>query len=74
MSESSLTQDYVSNLTIGKGKFYIKIGTVYIASMEDISAEKKANLERDYGITVVTEEEWEALHAPVAEDTDGEGE
>lgn len=66
------SQDYASNLTIGKGKFYIKIGTVYIASMEDVSAEQKANLENDYGITIITEEEWEALHTPATEETDGE--
>lgn len=72
MNETYPSQDYISSLTIGKGKFYIKVGTVYIASMEDIPAEKKANLERDYGITVVTEAEWEESHAPVAEETNGE--
>lgn len=55
-------QDYASSMTIGKGEYYIKIGTVYIASMEAPTEEQKANLKTDYGIDVVTEEEWAEAH------------
>ena len=62
------SQDYASSLTIGKGKFYIKIGTVYIGSMETLPAEKLAKMKEDYGIDIVTEEEWEEIHSPKVEE------
>lgn len=60
-------QDYASSMTIGRGEYYIKIGTVYIASMEAPTAEQKAKLKADYGIDVVTEQEWAEIHNTVPE-------
>lgn len=69
MNEQQLpSQDYASSITIGKGKFYVKIGTVYIGSMETLPSEKVAKIKEDYGIDIVTEEEWEEAHSPKVEE------
>lgn len=62
MNQELPSQDYASSMTIGKGEYYVKIGTVYIASMETPTPEQVAKLKADYGIDVVTEAEWAEIH------------
>lgn len=68
------SQDYASSMTIGKGEYYIKIGTVYIASMEAPTEEQKAKLKADYGIDVVSEAEWVKTHETKMEEEDASSE
>lgn len=66
MNEEQLNNNSTTRVTIGRGDYYIQIGTVFLASMTSPTAEQCQNLAEQFGINVLTAEQWQNLPAPEA--------
>lgn len=51
------TDEDTKTVVIGKAPYYMKIGTVYLATMEKPTEEQQARIKTDYGFEFVDAEE-----------------
>lgn len=75
MNEEQLNNNSTTRVTIGRGNYYIQIGTVFLASMTSPTEEQCQNLSEQFGINVLTADQWQNLPAPEGEtevEQDGE--
>lgn len=64
MNEEQSSNNGTNRVTIGQGDYYVQIGTVFLASMTAPTPEQVENLRTQFGINVITAEEWQHLPTP----------